>query len=67
MTKKQFLDAHRHEFFGMVTDAAITKATGAPLAMFLRDLARKIDQRLDEIYDQLTLVPEPAHNGVKRT
>ena len=70
MSKADFIAEHRHEFFGMVTDAAVTQARGAPLSIFLRDLSRKIDERLGEIYDELK--PEPVKapvttNGVKRT
>ncbi len=63
MTKQQFVDEHRHELFGMVTDAAVTQARGAPLSIFLRELAKKIDRRLEMIYDELTKPPPPGANG----
>ncbi len=68
MTRREFVDNHRHEFSGMVLDAAITKATGAPLAVFLRDMMKRVDERLGQMYDELippakTTTLVPAVNG----
>lgn len=51
MTKTEVVEAHRHEIAGYVMDAVTCGLTGAPLAMLLREMMKKIDQRIGKIYD----------------
>lgn len=65
LTREEFIDRHRHELAGMVVDAATFGEHGAPGAMLLRGLMKKIDARLATIYGELTDPPngKPAVVG----
>jgi hypothetical protein len=62
MTKEQFIERWRHEWGGMVVDAATNQRTGADLAMALRCLMQKIDKHLGRMYDDLKSPPVPQPN-----
>lgn len=70
MTRLDFIEANRHEIAGQVMDALTCGLTGAPLAMFLRDMMRKIDDRLGRMYDLLQArdgpsTPTDIANGIE--
>ena len=50
MTEKEFLEAFRHEFFGMIAMASIHVKRDAELSVQLRAWAMKVDQLLAKAY-----------------
>lgn len=62
MTREQFIEKWRHEFGGMILDAATAQRTGADLSVALRQVMRKIDSILGIQWDALQPKP-PALNG----
>ncbi len=69
-TETEFLEEHRHEFGGYVLDALQIGVSGPALALFLRNILKKIDARLVTIYRADINPPTvptkaPMTNGVK--
>lgn len=67
MTKQEFMEKFRHEWAGMVVDAATMGTSGAERALTLRFLMQKIDRHLSHMYDLLkpdTKVAVPAGKPV---
>lgn len=61
MTEREFIQAHEHEFLGMIFDAMTSTRQGGEASLFQRHMASKIRVRLAAIYQQLRAVP--AVNG----
>jgi hypothetical protein len=57
-TRAEFIERWRHELAGAVLDGATTARTGADLALFARQILRKVDAQLNQMY--LDLTNEPA-------
>jgi hypothetical protein len=67
VTKDEFIDKFRHELGGMVMDA-MTPRDGAHAAAFVRQILRKVDNKLIEMYGALAqpvAVKAPSANGNK--
>ena len=70
MTKAEFVELHRHEIAGWILDALTHHRSGAELAICVRGIMRKIDERLGTMYLQLVPLdplvkeaPKPEANG----
>ena len=57
MTQADFLDKWRHEIGGMVMDAMAPR-DGAHAALFVRQILKKVDAKLIEIWTAMN--PAPA-------
>ena len=66
VTKREFIDEHKHIFSGFVLDVGFSRDNGAEVSIKVRLILTKIDQRLGDIYDQLTKVPKPESNGAAK-
>jgi hypothetical protein len=53
MSKQDFMEKFRHEWAGMVLDAATSGCRGAELAFAMRHTMQKIDRHLALMYDAL--------------
>lgn len=51
MTKRQYLDAHRHKLAGLVLEAHMHPRSGAELSVTLRGLFARVDAILAEAWD----------------
>lgn len=60
MTRDEFIEKHRHELMGIITDAALLKPDGAMFARWLREQMRRMDVRLVAIYEEFNPPPKPA-------
>ncbi len=63
MTKEQFINHWKHEFFGMVGDALATRRNGTETGMALDLAFRKIEAHLARMFEQLCPTAQPAVNG----
>lgn len=63
MTREQFVEHWRHEFFGMVCESLRADAKGGDLGMRMTAIEGKILKHLNQMYAQLT-INEPATNGL---
>lgn len=52
MTQTDFIDKFRHEIGGMILDA-VTPRDGAHLAMFARQILKKVDAKLSEMWNSM--------------
>jgi hypothetical protein len=57
VTEKEFIDAHEHEMMGWIYDANTMGLDGALRSTRLRELMRKVRQRLALMYQQLRPAP----------
>lgn len=57
--REQFIERHKDELQGCVSDAAIRARTGGELAIFLRVSFYKMETLLGKIFDELTPKEQP--------
>jgi hypothetical protein len=62
MTRQEFVERFRHEISGMVLDA-IKPRDGAELAVFVRNIMRKVDAVVGQQYDALQPEAKAPQNG----
>lgn len=62
-SKEAFVAHWKHEFAGMVLDAALNTRRGAELSFSLANLMDKIEARLGQIYGQLASDPIQIEKG----
>lgn len=60
LTREEFIEKWRHEVGGMILDGATLQATGAELGLFVRNILRKVDQRLGQMHHDLTADIKPV-------
>ena len=53
-SKEAFADQWQHEIDGWILDAAMGERTGAILSLFLKNMRKKIRQKLFAIHEELT-------------
>lgn len=59
MTKNEFIEKNKHEFFGIILDAFNSQITGGPLAEKMRRLMARCDALLGNYYDTLVKTEPP--------
>lgn len=59
MTRNDFVEKWRHEFGGMVLDAATRGSSGPELSIFVRGIMRQIDRKLAAAFDDLCAEAAP--------
>lgn len=60
MTQAEFVQRWKHQLLGIALDAAISRRTGAELALFLEHTVHaKVNAILAKMYEELTAKPEP--------
>lgn len=63
MTKKQYIESHRHQLAGLVLEAQMHPRTGAELSVSLRGLFARIDAILAEAWDDAHQDNPPQPGG----
>lgn len=63
-TEQEFLDQFRHEWGGMILDAATSGLHGAELSLFTRQILRKVDTQIVKMYRALNPPATLPANGV---
>ena len=59
MTRIEFVERWKHQFAGIVLEAALTAANGEQRSIFLRSVFAKIERHLAQIHDELS-APAPV-------
>lgn len=58
MTRKEFIEKHKHKLAGFVVDAAVQQRSGGELALWLRGKMMEIDRDIGLMFDDLQ-PPQP--------
>ena len=59
MSQTEFIEKFRHELGGMMLDAATAGLSGAPFAHFMRNVFKKVDSKLLEMWNAMSQKPQP--------
>jgi hypothetical protein len=54
ISKEAFIEQWRHELGGMILDGATANLTGAAMALWARNILKRVDLKLSQMYDALS-------------